>query len=161
MTQFKKDMLSALVFLVIGIAVLISTPATIVQEDVTFGVGARTFPYFIGGCMTALSVILGIITLLKQRKLVKAGKAEKPAQVSDEQKKTNLINELRALGTAAVCILYAWVFDKVSFFISTFVLITALLVIFKVKKPMSYIICYVAGVAIWACFTYFFSVRLP
>ena len=40
-------------------------------------------------------------------------------------------------------------------------LITALLALFRVKKPLSYIVCYIGGVVIWACFTYFFSVRLP
>lgn len=161
MTQYKKDMLSALIFFLIGIAVLVCTPATIIQEDVKFGVSARTFPYFIGGCMTALSLLLGVITYTKQRKAVKAGTAEKEKEYTDEEKKANRANELRAFLTAVVCILYAWVFDKVNFFISTFVLITALLAIFKVKKLSSYLICYAATVVIWACFTYFFAVRLP
>lgn len=160
MTQYKKDMISALVFLLIGVAVLISVPATISDKQIT-GIGPRAFPYFVGGCMVALSLVLGISTYIKQQKLAKAGKAEKCKEVSEAEKAQRLHNELRAIGAALICFVYAWAFDKVSFFISTFVLITALLALFRVKKPLSYLICYIGGLVIWACFTYFFSVRLP
>ena len=160
MTQYKKDMISALVFLIIGIAVLISVPTTISDKQIT-GIGPRAFPNFVGVCMVALSLILGISTFVKQQKLVRAGKAEKPRQVPAQERKARLRNELRAVLAALICLVYAWAFDKVSYFVSTFVLITALLALFRVKKLLSYIVCYIGGVVIWACFTYFFSVRLP
>lgn len=160
MTQFKKDMLSALVFFVIGVAVLIAIPYTIKDTQIT-GVGPRTFPYFIGFCITGLSALLGVVTLYKQHKAVKAGLAEKPKTVSPEEKKSRMKNELRAGVSALIMLVYALLFDVIGYFPSTILFITAYLLLFRVKKPLYYVVCYATMVVIWAAFTYFFQLRLP
>ncbi len=160
MTQFKKDMLSALVFFLIGVAVLISIPYTIKDIQVTH-VGPRAFPYFVGWCITGLSVVMGLTTLYKQHKLVKTNQQEKATAPTSEQKKAHLYNELRAMASAVLMLAYAIVFDKIGYFLSTFLFITALLALFRIKKPLPYLICYAVGAAIWAAFTFIFSVRLP
>ena len=60
-----------------------------------------------------------------------------------------------------IMLLYAVLFDKIGYFPSTLLCMTALLVLFKVKHIWSYVICYGVAVAIWAGFTFLLSVRLP
>ena len=136
MSQYKKDLISAFVFLIFGAFVLISVPLTIDDPGVSV-MGPRVFPYFIGTCMVLLSLALLAITLIRHRKA--AGSDTKTTYTTAEERKTALRDELRAVALAA----------------------TAILILFRVKKIWAYPIVYVAAVAVWAGFTYLLSVRLP
>ena len=160
MSSYKKDILSGLVFLMLGIAVLICVPLTI-QDPQLSSVGPRFFPNFIGWSMVVISTALIIQTVLKQRKAgLPLTLFEKKVQDADKAAERRN-NELRAAASAVIMLLYAVLFDKIGYFPSTLLCMTALLVLFKVKHIWSYVICYGVAVAIWAGFTFLLSVRLP
>ena len=107
----------------------------------------------------ALSLALLAITLVKHRKA--AGRATKTAYTTDEERKTALRDELRAIVLAAIILVYAIVFEFLGYFPSTLLAATAILLLFRVKKIWAYPIVYAVTVAIWAGFTFLLSVRLP
>lgn len=156
MSQTKKDIISSFVFLILGAFVLISVPLTINDPGVSI-MGPRVFPRFIGICMVVLGLILLVSTIMKQRKTI----ATQGDTRSDEEKKVALRNELRALGLAAIILAYSALFQILGYFLSTFLAITAILVLFRVKKVIVYPILYAVAFAVWAGFTFLLSVRLP
>lgn len=158
MSQYKKDLISAFVFLIFGAFVLISVPLTIDDPGVSV-MGPRVFPYFIGTCMVLLSLALLAITLIRHRKA--AGSDTKTTYTTAEERKTALRDELRAVALAAIILIYAVIFEILGYFPSTLLAATAILILFRVKKIWAYPIVYVAAVAVWAGFTYLLSVRLP
>ena len=149
MSSYKKDILSGLVFLMLGIAVLICVPLTI-QDPQLSSVGPRFFPNFIGWSMVVISTALIIQTVLKQRK------AGLPLTLFEKK-----VQDADKAASAVIMLLYAVLFDKIGYFPSTLLCMTALLVLFKVKHIWSYVICYGVAVAIWAGFTFLLAVRLP
>ena len=157
MSDFKKDIISALVFLALGIGVLISVPLTIQDPGISV-MGPRVFPNFIGVCMVLLSTVLLATTLLKARK-DPAVKAEK--EKSKEEKAADLKNELRALAMAGIALLYACTFEPLGYFVSTFIAVTLSMLLFKVKKWWAYPLLYAIAFLIWLAFTTLLSVRLP
>ena len=111
--------------------------------------------------MVVISTALIIQTVLKQRKAgLPLTLFEKKVQDADKAAERRN-NELRAAASAVIMLLYAVLFDKIGYFPSTLLCMTALLVLFKVKHVWSYVICYGVAVAIWAGFTFLLSVRLP
>ena len=70
-------------------------------------------------------------------------------------------NELRAFAALIIMLVYAVLFDKIGYFASTFLAITAFLLLLRVKNIWSYVISYAVGAAIWAAFTYLLAVHLP
>ena len=99
MSQYKKDLIASFVFLIFGAVVLISVPLTIDDPGVSV-MGPRVFPYFIGTCMVLLSLALLAITLVKHRKA--AGSDTKTTYTTDEERKTALRDELRAIALAVI-----------------------------------------------------------
>lgn len=158
MSQYKKDLIASFVFLIFGAFVLISVPLTIDDPGVSI-MGPRVFPYFIGTCMVLLSLALLAITLIKHRKA--AGSDAKTSYTTDEERKTALRDELRAIALAAIILIYSVIFEFLGYFPSTLLASTAILLLFRVKKIWAYPIVYVVTVAIWAGFTFLLSVRLP
>ncbi|MBQ9197390.1 MAG: tripartite tricarboxylate transporter TctB family protein [Clostridia bacterium] len=161
MTEYRKNILSGLIFLVIGIVVLVATPLAVKDPQVS-AVGPRAFPSFIGGAMVALSLALIGQAIYRQHKaglplLNIIGERRKDA----DEKREGLKNETRAFIALAIMLIYAILFDKIGYFASTFLAITAYLLLLRVKSVWSYAISYAVGGAIWAAFTYLLSVRLP
>lgn len=158
MSQFKKDLIASFVFLIFGAFVLISVPLTIDDPGVSI-MGPRVFPYFIGTCMVLLSLALLAITLVKHRKA--AGSDIKTTYTTEEERKTALRDELRAIALAVIILVYSAIFEFLGYFPSTLLAATAILLLFRVKKIWAYPIVYAVTVAIWAGFTFPLSVRLP
>ena len=157
MSEFKKDMISALVFLVLGIAVLISVPLTIVDPQISV-MGPRVFPNFIGISMVVLSLALMLQTLLKAKK---NGEFKKSTAKTAEEKKSNMSNQMRALLMAGIALLYAFTLEPLGYFVSTFIASTLTLLLFKVKKWWAYPLIYAVAFLIWLAFTTLLYVRLP
>ena len=164
MTEYKKNLLSGLVFLLIGVIVLIAAPIYINDPQVS-AVGPRAFPQFIGWAMIIISTILISQSALKQHRagLPLIEKKDKKTLTEEERaaRKTAVRNELRAFAALAIMLAYALLFDKIGYFASTFLAVTAYLVLLRVKSIWSYVISYAVAVALWAAFTYLLAVRLP
>ncbi len=158
MSQYKKDLISSFVFLALGVFVLIAVPLTIKDPGVS-AMGPRVFPNFIGTSMVVLSLILLAVTLFKGRKEKAADQAAEA--MTPEQKKTMLRDELRAVALAAIILGYSALFHTLGYFISTFLAITFILMLFRVKKLWVYPVIYALAFLIWLGFTFLLSVRLP
>lgn len=160
MSSYQKDMLSGIVFLILGIAVLICVPLTI-QDPQLSSVGPRFFPNFIGWSMVVISAALLIQTMVKQKKAGLSLTIFSSKKQGGEEATIARRNELRAAASAGIMLLYAALFDQIGYFPSTLLCMTAMLALFKVKHIWSYVICYGVAVVIWAGFTFLLSVRLP
>lgn len=164
MSDYKKNILSGLVFLFIGIAVIIAAPLAIKDPQVS-AVGPRAFPTFLGWGMILISLALIAQTVWKQLKsglpLWEKQQAAHGTPRSTEQKKESVRNEARAYAALGIMLVYALLFDRIGYFASTFLAITAYLLLLRVKSLQAYIISYAVGAGIWAAFTYLLSVRLP
>lgn len=158
MSENRKDFISSLIFFLMGIGVLIS--ATYIKDPGLSEMGPREFPNFIGACMIVLSVALFAKTAYTERKQKQAGSEEDAACVRQDGK-DQAKNEWRALAIAVVCLLYAVTFTTLGYFISTFLAITLVCLLFREKRIWVYPLLYAVAVIIWMGFTYLLSIRLP
>lgn len=158
MSETRKDFISSLIFFLMGIGVLVS--ATFIEDPGLSEMGPREFPNFIGICMIVLSVALFFKTAWADRKRKRADRAEGAAcagQGGEDRTK----DEWRALAIAVVCLLYAITFTALGYFISTFLAITLICLLFREKRIWVYPLLYAVAVVIWLGFTYLLSIRLP
>lgn len=158
MSETRKDYISSLIFFAIGIGVLVS--ATFIKDPGLSEMGPREFPNFIGICMIVLSVALFAKTAFTDRKQRQADRAEGTVR-TETGGEDSTKNELRAIAIAAVCLLYAVTFTTLGYFISTFLAITLICLIFREKRIWVYPLLYAVAVVIWMGFTYLLSIRLP
>lgn len=159
MTEFKKDTISSVLFLVLGVGVRIG--ASFITDPQISQIGPREFPNFIGNCMIVLSLALLVKTLYTHLKHKDASNAEKEQSGSAEDKKTVMQNEFRALAIALICLLYAILFKQLGYFVSTFLAVTAICILFKEKRIWVYPLLYGVAAVIWAGFTYLLQINLP
>jgi len=161
MSEYKKNMLSGLVFMLIGVIVLIVVPIYIKDPQVS-AVGPRAFPRFIGWAMIIISAaLIGQTAFKRLRAGLPLFGGDRKEQRSAEEKKAAATNEFRALAALLIMLEYAYLFDKIGFFHSTLLAVTAYLLLLRVKTVWSYLISYGVVAVIWAAFTYLLSVRLP
>lgn len=158
MSENRKDFISSLIFFLMGIGVLVS--ATFIKDPALSEMGPREFPNFIGICMIVLSAALFVKTFCAERKRKQADRTERAVCVEPAGKE-NTKNELRALAIAVVCLLYAVTFTTLGYFISTFLAITLICLLFREKRIWVYPLLYAVAVVIWLGFTYLLSIRLP
>ncbi|MEG0541545.1 MAG: tripartite tricarboxylate transporter TctB family protein [Angelakisella sp.] len=153
MSSYQKNMISSLVFFVLGIVLLIVIP-TSVDSGTMSDVGPRAFPYFIAVCMIALSSVLAANTYWERKKNLNqvAGKKAEPGEGK---------NELRALALVAIILLYILTFDILGYFVSTFIASTLMLLLFRTKNIKHYLIVYGVAIAIYLAFTKLLFVMLP
>lgn len=153
MSGYQKNMVSSLVFAVLGAALLIVIPAS-VDIGTMSAVGPRAFPYFIAICMIILSVVLAAVTYWENRK--NDAKMEHTKSASGEGK-----NELRALMLVAIVLLYILTFDILGYFGSTFIAATLMLLLFRSRNIKHYLIVYGSAMVIYLAFTKLLYVMLP
>lgn len=158
MSETRKDFISSLIFFLMGIGVLIS--ATFIKNPGLSEMGPREFPNFIGVCMMVLSVALFAKTAYANRKMKQAG-GEEHVSCGQTGGKDHTKNERRALAIAAICLFYAVSFTTLGYFVSTFLAITFICLLFREKRIWVYPLLYAVAVMIWMGFTYLLSIRLP
>lgn len=140
--------------MILGIALIIFIPASIPLSEAT-EIGPRAFPYFIAVSMILLSALLLVSTLFQYRK-------QRPQKEKSVEKAPECLhNEIRALILFIIVLLYIFLFDKIGYFLSTFLASTLTLLLFRVKKVWYYLIVYAAGAGIYFAFTKLLFVMLP
>ena len=161
MTEYKKNILSGLFFLIIGVVIIILTPFAVEDPQVS-AVGPREFPSFIGWAMVLISLTLIGQAMYKQHKTGQVIFAFKESSSEKKDRdKESIKNELRAFTALIIMLGYAISFDKIGYFASTFLAVTAYLFLLRVRRIWSYVISYAVAGCIWAAFTYLLSVHLP
>ncbi|MFU0832516.1 MAG: hypothetical protein ACFWUC_06190 [Oscillospiraceae bacterium] len=103
MSDYKKNIVSSLIFLILGIGLMVLIPISI-PLSTEMEVGPRAFPYFIAVSMILLSVLLLASTLFQYRK-------QRPQQDA-EKEPSYMRDEIRALVLCGIILLYVFLFDK-------------------------------------------------
>lgn len=153
MSKYQKNIISSLVFTVLGVVLLLLIPNSI-EAGTMSAVGPRAFPYFISVCMIALSLALAATTYWGNKKSDSKAK-------QDNIEPTEWKNELRALLLVVIVLLYIFTFDVLGYFISTFIASTLMLLLFRAKKIKYYLIVYGVAITIYLAFTKLLYVMLP
>lgn len=155
MSKYKKDMLSALIFVVVGILLFFVIPinvSTVNKQNIS----PRSFPYFIASGMVFLGLLLGIVTYVKNLQN-KNEIAEKAIPVT----KISLQDELRVVAVVIIIAVYILLFQPTGYFISTIFSATAILALLGARKIRHYLIIYAVSAGIYLCFTKLLFVMLP
>lgn len=156
MTETRKDYLAALIFMFIGVLVLVSS--VFIKNPGLSEMGPREFPRFIGICMVVLSAVLMLKTAYKGRKNREQVRSVKETGKADQMEKGG---EIRALAIAGICLVYAIAFTVLGYFVSTFLAITGICLLFREKRLYVFPVLYMTAVVIWLGFTYLLSIHLP
>lgn len=162
MSETRKDLIASLIFFLMGIGVLLS--AAFIKDPGLSGMGPGKFPDFIGICMILLSAALFTKTAYVMWKQKPEGGHKNSAcagQDSREDSREDTKNEWRAVLIAGICLLYALTFTVLGYFVSTFLAITFICLLFREKRIWVYPLLYVVAGIIWLGFTYLLSIRLP
>ena len=149
MSRFYKDLISALIFILGGLLLILMTPRLIADMGVS-AIGPRSFPVFIGWGM----LILGSILLF-------AAVHGKKQTDAEGQSPFFTKNELLVLGMIVILFLYVFAFARFGYFISTGVAATAILLLLGTRKVYYYLIVYVAAAVVYFAFTGLLNVILP
>lgn len=158
MSETRKDFIASVIFFFMGIGVNVST--LMIKDPGLSEMGPREFPRFIGICMMVLSMALFLKTVYVYKKRKKADLQEEAACGKREGRITGR-DEARALAIAGICLLYAVTFTVLGYFISTFLAITLICVLFREKRLWVYPLLYGSALVIWLGFTFLLSIRLP
>ncbi len=155
MRQSKRDMLFAGSFFVMGILLLLIIPIFAPGRPGTQP-DSRFFPRVIAVAIMAISVLMFANNLLKH---IHEIRSEKPNEAPKSS--VGWIDERRAFILFGIIAVYALLMKPVGFIISTVLATTAILLVLKVKKPLSYLIVYAFSAVIFLVFKYVLYVRLP
>lgn len=147
-----NDRICAIIFLVFGIALYISVP--IFTSGAKYDpIGSRFFPYAIAVCFVIVAGLLLIGTFT----------SKKTEEGKGEEKTPYKINVRDNVRTVLFCVLLlgsVYLIEKVHFLGGIFVMLTSMLLLCKVKKPIRYLIVYGCALLAYFVFTRYFNVRL-
>lgn len=155
MSETRKDFIASVIFFLMGIGVNVS--ALMIKDPGLSEMGPREFPRFIGTCMMVLSVVLFLKTVYLRQKQTKAA----PQEAGGKKEGITGKDELRALAIAGICLLYAVAFTTLGYFVSTFLAVTLICLLFREKRLWVYPLLYFQALVIWLGFTFLLSIRLP
>ncbi len=146
-----NDRICAIVFLAFGIALFISVPRF--TEAAKYDpIGSRFFPYAIAVCL------LGVAGLLLADTFYAGKYRKKDAQ--EPPFRVNARDNLRTILFCTVLLASIFLVERVHFLAGAFVMLTAMLFLCRVKKPLRYVIVYGCAVAAYFVFTRYFNVRI-
>lgn len=174
MSNKRIEIFGPLGFLLVGIWLLIIIPKNIPDAQLSV-IGPRALPSFIAIAFIALSVILLLEFFIKHRKqkstiepkhdLTDSSDLVRTANISESQRDFSKDNSkrdtIRTILSFVLIFAYVLSFEKVGYLISTYVLTTLLLLLFRVKRPIYYFVVYVTNLVIYLAFTKLLFVMLP
>lgn len=147
--KLYTDIIGPLVFMIFAAAVLLLMPSQIILLDES-QINPRTFPVLLMG----LILICSAVQLIKE--IVRIVKKNDPAV-----KEINLLVEVKALIILVILIGYAVLMQVIGFTISSVLAGVAMLLFFRIKKPLYYAIIIFAAVLIGVFFRSVLNVPLP
>ena len=147
--KLYTDIIGPLVFMIFAATVLLLMPSQIILLDES-QINPRTFPVLLMG----LILICSAVQLIKE--IVRIVKKNDPAV-----KEINLLVEVKALIILVILIGYAVLMQVSGFTISSVLAGVAMLLFFRIKKPLYYAIIIFAAVLIGVFFRSVLNVPLP
>lgn len=145
------DRICAGVFFLFGLFLMISIPqyTNAAKYD---PIGSRFFPYAIAVCILLVSGILALTTFTADR--------YRESDRKEEKFQVNIGDNLRTILFCAVLMVSVILIERVHFLVGAGVMLTAMLLLCKVRRVSRYVIIYGCTVLIYFVFTRYFNVRL-
>ncbi len=153
MSDYKKNILAGILFILFGLALLLYIPNSINDDGMSI-LGPRAFPNLIAYGIILLSLSLLITNIYKLF-------SDKKKETKTKDSNTTVLDEVRVLLLTLIMLLYVLTFEPLGYFISTFISSTLILALFKVKKWYLYAIIYTIAGLIYLAFTKLLFVILP
>jgi Tripartite tricarboxylate transporter TctB family len=146
---FTKDTISGLLFLGIGIAILLVTPAQVPDGTAGLEVGPRYVPRLMAILMIVFSSILILYNLF----------IEKIKENSEDLK--SILPSREAL--AVLVLIAGWLIGQyfLNYLIVTLIFVFLALLLFRVTKKLDYLIGGSCVFLLFVIFRFFLNVRLP
>lgn len=146
-----SDRICAGVFFLFGVFLMISIPrfTSAAKYD---PIGSRFFPYAIAVCTIIVAGILAATTFVGSR-YQKESKNEETVPI-------NIRDHIRTVLFCVIVMGALFLIDRVHFLAGTAVMLTAMLLLCKVRRISRYLIVYVCAAAAYFIFTHYFNVRL-
>jgi hypothetical protein len=120
-----------------------------------FQIDTRLFPRVIA----VLLFLVGLASAVTSWVCMKKSKQELEPPGEDEN--SGQTQGLRVIGMALIMFLYAFLTSHLGFLLASFVAVTAILILQKIRKIHCYIAVYAAGYIIYCIFHYILMVQLP
>lgn len=150
--RYNSELLSGGLFLLIGLVLWFLIPGQVETME-TGKITAQTFPRIAVGGMVLCS--LGL--------LVQGFRHPKKTAVWNHEwiRQESVRKELRSVLFCGFLLLYCLLFQTLGFIVDTLLLVAAILVYYKSRKPLQYLIAFAAVLIVYVVFTYGLNVNLP
>ena len=150
--QRTNIIVSAIIIVIAAITWFFVIPSQIRVNSLwgsSSGVTGRTFPYFATALIAMAALGELIQSAMAYTKLKRSGA------------KAEWTSELRAVLIFALCIIYAVLFDRVGYIVSTLIVPPVMLFVMGSRKWYHYASVYAVGAAMYLIFVYLLQIRLP
>lgn len=153
-SKTKRDLISFLVFLVFGIVLWFAIPILIPGKE-GFQIDSRLFPRVISILFMVIGGGSAIMTWFKAK-----GEDIQREEAEEGPQKDSINGLLQVVMMAVIMVAYALLIEPIGFIPTTFLAVTAVLVLERVKKISYYIAVYIACIALYCIFKYLLFVQL-
>lgn len=145
------DRICAALFFLFGLFLLVTIPqyTNAAKYD---PIGSRFFPYAIAVCMLLVSGVLMYTTFTAKRYL--------ESDQKEEKFRINISDNLRSILFCVVLMAAIVLIEKVHFLVGAGVMLTAMLLLCRVKQVSRYAVVYGCMVLVYFVFTRYFNIRL-
>lgn len=153
-SKTKRDLISFLVFLLFGIVLWLAIPILIPGKE-GFQIDSRLFPRMISILFMVIGGGSAIMTWLKAR-----GEDVQQEEAEETPQKDSIKGLLQVVAMAVIMVAYALLIEPIGFIPTTFLAVTAVLLLERAQKVSYYIAVYAACIALYCIFKYLLFVQL-
>lgn len=155
--KIKNDFIAFLAFAVFGLILLITIPSLIPGKS-GFQIDSRLFPRVVAALFVVVGGVSAAFTWRKGKKLTAAEKESVVSEETEELPESG--SKIRVVGMTIVMIAYALLIEPIGFIPTTFLAVTAILLLEKVRKISYYLAVYAACAVLYGIFRYVLLVQL-
>ena len=156
MDKIQKNITGSIIFIILGITIWLLIPIYVPEDTVTV-MGASFFPRFIAIAMIVFSTILLVISVVQLKKDAFI-KEDIPGE---KQEKVSNRDRFNGVGIFIISVLYMLMINKIGFLISTYIAVTSMLILFRERKIINYVIVYSIILIVYYVFTHLLLVQFP
>ena len=156
MDKIQKNITGSIIFIILGITIWLLIPIYVPEDTVTV-MGASFFPRFIAIAMIVFSTILLVISVIQLKKDAFI-KEDIPGE---KQEKVSNRDRFNGIGIFIISVLYMLMINRIGFLISTYIAVTSMLILFRERKIINYVIVYSIILIVYYVFTHLLLVQFP
>ncbi|MCG8499003.1 MAG: tripartite tricarboxylate transporter TctB family protein [Firmicutes bacterium] len=156
MDKIQKNITGSIIFIILGITIWLLIPIYVPEDTVTV-MGASFFPRFISIAMIVFSTILLVTSIIQLKK----GAFIKEDIPGKKQEKVSNRDRFNGIGIFIISVLYMLMINRIGFLISTYIAVTSMLILFRERKIINYVIVYSIILIVYYVFTHLLLVQFP